>query len=65
MNLNNFTDLLEIRDTIRQPILMRQNNFPKEADFFIPSNTKILYLYKLEVKNEKDNPKIENIEDEF
>lgn len=65
IKLNNFTDLLEIRDTIRQPILMRQNNFPKEADFFIPSNTKILYLYKLEVKNEKDNPKIENIEDEF
>lgn len=47
--LNTFTDLLEIRDTIRQPILMKQNNEKTGAYFIIPSNTKILYLYRLNV----------------
>lgn len=51
-----FEDLLEIRDTIKQPILMKQNKEKNSAYFMIPSNSKQVYIYRLKVeKIEKIN----------
>lgn len=62
LKVDTFTDMLEIRDTIKQPILMRENKDKKGAYFVIPSSTKILYVYKLKVSDiekeiKKDNKK--------
>ena len=51
LKLDTFTDMLEIRDTIRQPILMRENNEKTGAYFIIPSSTKLLYIYRLKVSD--------------
>lgn len=53
LKVNNFTDMLEIRDTIRQPILMKENTDKTGAYFIIPSNTKMLYIYRLKVSDIK------------
>lgn len=59
LEINSFNDMLEIRDTIRQPILMRENKDKTGVLFMIPNNAKILYVYRLrvvdieEVKKEK------------
>jgi len=55
--LDTFTDMLEVRDTIRQPILMKENANKKSAIFAIPSNTKMLYIYKLKVSDIEKNMK--------
>lgn len=46
-----FNDLLEIRDTIEQPILMVSNEDNLGTFFIIPSNTKLLYVYGLRVED--------------
>ena len=51
LKLDTFTDMLEIRDTIRQPILMKENSEKTGAYFLIPSNSKILYVYRLKVSD--------------
>ena len=51
LKLDTFTDMLEIRDTIRQPILMKQNEEKNGAYFVIPSSTKILYVYRIKVSD--------------
>lgn len=51
LKLDSFTDMLEIRDTIRQPILMRENYQRTSAYFVIPGDTKILYIYRLNVSD--------------
>lgn len=51
LKIDTFTDMLEIRDTIRQPILMKENNDKTGAYFVIPSNSKILYVYRLKVSD--------------
>lgn len=53
LKVNTFTDMLEIRDTIKQPILMREDPDKLSAYFVIPGDTKILYIYRLKV-NKKD-----------
>lgn len=59
LKVKSFTDMLEIRDTIRQPILLKENSRKTGAYFVIPSSTKILYVYRLKVsdikKQIKDN----------
>lgn len=67
LKLDNFSDMLEIRDTIRQPILMKQNSDKTGAYFVIPSNTKILYVYRLKVSDieEKIEKKSKHIIEEF
>ena len=61
MKVDSFTDMLEIRDTIRQPILMKENRDKTGAYFVIPSNTKILYIYRLKVSDiKKEMEKINN-----
>ena len=61
MKVDSFTDMLEIRDTIRQPILMKENADKTGAYFIIPSNTKILYIYRLKVSDiKKEMSKVNN-----
>lgn len=55
LKINTFNDMLEIRDTIRQPILMKENQDKTGAYFMIPSNSKILYIYRLDVRDIKNN----------
>lgn len=49
--LDSFTDMLTIRDTILSPILMTENEDETMTRFFIPTNTKLLYVYEIKVEN--------------
>ena len=42
--VDQFTDLLEIRETISEPILMTSDPHNKATFFIVPSNTKILWI---------------------
>lgn len=65
LKVNTFTDMLEIRDTIRQPILMKENSEKTSAYFVIPSNTKILYVYRLKATIKKEAQKTEKEDKEI
>lgn len=55
LKVTSFTDMLEISERIREPILMKENEEKNNAYFVIPSNTKFLYSYKLNIYDiEKD-----------
>lgn len=60
LKLNNFTDMLEIRDTVRQPILMKENENKTGAYFVIPTSSNILYFYRLKVSDIKRKIKEKN-----
>ena len=49
--LDTFVDMLTIRDTIQSPILMYENEDQTMTRFFIPTNTKMLYVYEIKVEN--------------
>ena len=49
VQIKTFTELLSIRDTIQSPVLMSENKDETRAQFLIPTNTKILYLYEIKV----------------
>ena len=49
LKVDTFTDMLEIRDTIQEPILMLENKHKNSTYFLIPSKTKILYSYGLKI----------------
>lgn len=51
IKINTFEDMLEIRDTIKQPILMKQNIEKTSSYFVIPSNAKYLYIYRLKLED--------------
>ena len=53
LRVDTFTDMLEIRDTLQQPILMVENKNKDGVYFIIPSNTKILYTYGLKLSDIK------------
>lgn len=53
LKIENFTDMLEIRDTLMQPILMIEDKKGVSTYFIIPSNTKLLYVYRLNVNDIK------------
>ena len=62
--LYSFNDMLEIRDTLQQPILMVENKDKSGVHFIIPSNTKLLYKYTLkqsdiekQIKQKEDKKK--------
>lgn len=64
LRLDSFNDMLEIRDTIKQPILMREKHDKSGAYFLIPSSTKILYVYRLKVSDiEKELQKKSGLEE--
>ena len=49
--IKTFVELLGIRDTIQAPVLMCENKDETMAQFFIPTNTKILYTFVIKVDN--------------
>lgn len=51
LKIESFSDILEISDKLRQPILMRENDEKTGAYFVIPSTTKLLYVYRLKVSD--------------
>lgn len=57
LKVDTFTDMLEIRDTIQEPILMVENKTKTGVYFLIPSKTKILYLFGLKVAEIKKQMK--------
>ena len=50
--VDKFSDILEIRDTIQEPILMFEISEKLKTYFMIPSRNQILYTYELSVNNE-------------
>lgn len=48
--VSSFDEMLEIRDTIQAPILMYENEDKTCAKFMIPTDSKLLYVYKIEVE---------------
>ena len=65
LQVDEFTDMLEIRDTLGQPILMTENKEKTGVYFIIPSNTKILYTYSLKVSKIKKQMRENAIEREI
>lgn len=51
LKIEDFSDILEISDKLRQPILMKENKEKSGAYFVIPSNTNLLYVYRLKVSD--------------
>lgn len=49
LNVATFNEMLGIRDTIQAPILMYENEDKTRTLFFIPTNTKILYVFEIKV----------------
>lgn len=47
--VDTFNEMLEIRDTIQSPILMNENADKTRTRFYIPTNTKLLYVFELKV----------------
>lgn len=59
LRVDNFTDMLEIRDTTNQPILLVENGSKSGAFFIIPTSTKILYIYSIKVSDYENKQKTE------
>ena len=51
LEIATFREMLSIRDTIQSPVLMSENTDQTRTQFFIPTNTKILYLFEIKVEN--------------
>ena len=51
LEIASFKEMLAIRDTIQSPVLMNENTDQTRTQFFIPTNTKILYVYDIKVDN--------------
>ena len=49
--ITSFTEMLGIRDTIQSPILVYENSAQTMSRFYIPTNTKILYVFEIKVGN--------------
>ncbi len=50
LKVQNFTDLLEIRDTMQLPIMMLENKEQLVTCFVIPTNAQLLYFYSITAK---------------
>lgn len=57
LELDTFEEMLEIRDTIQAPILMHENEDKTCAKFWIPTDSKLLYLYSIKVEGYHEEPK--------
>lgn len=51
LEIASFKEMLAIRDTIQSPILMSENTDQTRTQFFIPTNTKVLYIFEIKVDN--------------
>lgn len=47
LKLESFNDLIEIRDTIQQPILMYENEHKTSTKFIVPADSGLVYLFEL------------------
>lgn len=54
--VDTFEEMLEIRDTIQAPVLMFENADKTCAKFYIPTDSKLLYLYEVKVDGYQDPP---------
>ena len=61
LKIDNFTDMLEIRDTTNQPILMVESTEKNSVYFIIPTATKILYMYNIKVSDYEKEPKAKDL----
>ena len=51
VRVNNFDDLLEVRDCYQSPILMLEDKGDdKNTSFYVPTPSKIIYVYEIKVK---------------
>lgn len=50
LKIETIDEMLAIRDTINSPILMYENRDKTSTGFFIPTNTKLLYMYEVRVE---------------
>lgn len=53
IRVEEFTELLEIRDTIRQPIFMYENADKTSTKFFVVTCLKTIYSYEIKVEDEQ------------
>lgn len=53
IRVEEFTELLEIRDTIRQPIFMYENADKTSTKFFVVTCLKTIYSYEIKVEDEE------------
>lgn len=51
LHIDTFNEMLEIRDTLQSPILMHENDDQTCTTFYIPTNTKIVYVHDIKVEN--------------
>ena len=51
LEVNTFTEMLEIRDTLQMPILMYENEDRTCTTFMIPFDSRLLYIYEIKVEN--------------
>ena len=49
-----FAELLEIRDTIRQPIFMYENEDKTATKFFVVTCVNSIYSYEIKVEDDPD-----------
>ncbi len=49
LRIESFSDMLEIRDTLKQPILMLENKEKNGTFFIIPATNSLIYTYALRV----------------
>jgi hypothetical protein len=49
-----FTELLEIRDTVRQPIFMYENEDKTASKFFVVTCVNSIYSYEIKVEDDPD-----------
>ncbi len=59
--LSTFTEMLEVRDTIQQPILMYENEDKTCSQFMIPTDTNILYMFNVEVEDDEETAAEETV----
>jgi len=60
LEMKTFEDLLQIRDTISEPILMVEKKKEEETDFLVPTKSNVIYVYKLrkkDIKKEREEKK--------
>lgn len=61
LHINIFEDMLEISETISQPILMKENNEKTGAYFLILTNSKVVYVYRLKVETIEEDLRKERL----
>ena len=59
--VDTFDEMLEIRDTIQAPILMYENEDKTSTSFMIPTDSKLLYVYRIMIEVYANPEPVSNI----